>query len=113
MRSKKNVENSYESGDSINAIDWDLKTKNRDVNDYVSKLISMRKAHPAFRLTTAAAIAENIRFIQDSSSLVSYTIDGKSVGDKWSKIYIAFNGSAKEKNLVLPVGKWNPYMVNS
>jgi len=113
MRSKKNVENSFESGDSINAIDWDLKTKNKDVYDYVSKLISMRKAHPAFRLTTAAEIAENIKFIQDSSGLVSYTIDGKPVSDKWSKIYLAFNGSAKEKTLVLPVGKWKPYIVNS
>ena len=113
MRSKKNVENSFESGDSINAIDWDLKTKNKDVYDYVSKLISMRKAHPAFRLTTAAEIAENIKFIQDSSGLVSYTIDGKPVSDKWSKIYLAFNGSAKEKALVLPVGKWKPYIVNS
>ncbi len=31
LRSKKGVENSFNSPDSINAIDWSLKTKNNDV----------------------------------------------------------------------------------
>ena len=35
LRSKKGVENSFESPDSINAIDWSLKTKNKDVYEYV------------------------------------------------------------------------------
>ena len=35
LRSKKGVENSFESPDSINEIDWSLKAKNKDVFDYV------------------------------------------------------------------------------
>src|SRR4029079_17350021 len=62
LRSKKGVENSFESPDDINAIDWGLKTTNKDVFDYVKGLISMRKEHPAFRMMTAKAISTAIRF---------------------------------------------------
>ena len=58
LRSKKGVENSYNSPDSINAIDWSLKTKNREVFDYVQQLIKMRKTHPAFTMQTAAQIKD-------------------------------------------------------
>ena len=50
LRTKKGVENSFESPDSINAIDWSLKTKNKEVFEYVKGLIKMRKEHPAFRM---------------------------------------------------------------
>ena len=53
LRSKKGHENSFNAGDSINAIDWSLKTKNKDVFEYVKALIKMRKEHPAFRMKTA------------------------------------------------------------
>ncbi|MEI9909114.1 MAG: type I pullulanase [Bacteroidota bacterium] len=63
LRSKKGNENSYNAGDSINAIDWSLKSKNKDVVDLVKGLIKMRKEHPAFRMTTAEEIAKNIQFL--------------------------------------------------
>ncbi|MEI9809112.1 MAG: hypothetical protein WDO16_15320 [Bacteroidota bacterium] len=37
LRSKNGHENSYNAGDSINAIDWNLKTVNKDVFEYVKK----------------------------------------------------------------------------
>ncbi len=49
LRSKKGNENSYNAGDSINAIDWDLKTKNKDVFDYIKGLIKMRKDASCFQ----------------------------------------------------------------
>jgi pullulanase len=112
LRSKKGVENSFESGDGINAIDWDLKTRNRDVFQYVTGLISMRREHPAFRMTSAGDIAANLDFLQSSGNLISYTINGKPSGDKWARIFVAFNGSRQSKNLVLPAGKWKAYIVN-
>ena len=42
LRSKKGVENSFESPDSINAINWDLKTKNKYVFDYIKAMIKMQ-----------------------------------------------------------------------
>ena len=52
LRNKNGVENSYNSGDSINEIDWSLKSKNIATFNLVQQLIKMRKAHPAFRMTT-------------------------------------------------------------
>ena len=112
LRSKKGIENSYESGDSINAIDWDLKTKNKDVYDYVRKLIAMRKAHRAFRMTSSEEIARNLVFDHAAGGFISYTINGAAVGDRWSKIYVAFNGSGVAQKIFLPSGKWKPFITN-
>lgn len=114
MRTKKGVENSFESPDSINAIDWDLKTNNKDVFDYVKGLIAMRKAHPAFRLSTAKLISSGIRFIEDTpSGVVAYTIDGKKAGDSWKKICVYFNGTGKPVTLIPAKGNWLVAILNN
>ena len=112
LRSKKGIENSFNSPDSINAIDWSLKTKNSDVFDLVSYLIKLRKDHPAFRMTTAKQIADNILFLQTPAGSVAYTINGKAAGDKWSKILVAFNGSGTNNTISLPAGEWHTALNN-
>lgn len=114
LRSKQGNENSFEAGDRINAIDWNLKTKNQHVNEYVKGLISMRKTHPAFRMTSAAQIAKNIRFMDGlPAGLVAYTINGGAVGDKWKNIFVAFNGSGTSQTITLPGSAWNAYIKNN
>jgi pullulanase len=111
LRSKQGVENSYNAPDSINAIDWSLKSKNKDVFEYVKALISMRKQHPAFRMTSASAIASNLKFDSNNpQGVVSYTINGEKVGDSWKKIWVAYNGNEKPIGLPLPAGKWKIYI---
>jgi len=96
VRSKKGVENSFESPDSINAIDWDLKTINKEVFDYIRSLIILRKQHPALRLRTAKEIASYIRFYEDiPATMISFTIDGTAIKDSWKKILVIYNGSDK------------------
>ena len=107
LRTKKGVENSFQSPDSINAIDWSMKTKNKQVFDYVKALISLRKAHPAFRMTNASDIAANIVFLEKlPPGLIAYTINGAAVNDKWKKILVVFNGTRKQQLLRLPAGNW-------
>lgn len=102
LRSKKGNENSYNAGDSINAIDWSLKTKNKDVFDYVKALIKMRKEHPAFRMTTTEQIVTNLKFIDNlPGGVVAYTINGGAVNDKWKRIQVCFNGTSELKNLAV------------
>ncbi len=111
LRSKKGVENSYQSADSINAIDWSLKTKNKYVFEYVKAMIRMRKDHPAFRMTTAKQIAENIKFMDGTPpGLIVYTINGDKAGDKWKKIFIAFNGSGKEISIAAQPGNYKVFV---
>ena len=106
LRSKNGVENSFESGDSINAINWDLKTKNLAVFNYIKGLIAIRKAHPAFRMTEAKSIAENLHFINLSPGLVGFRINGEAVGDKWKKILVLLNGNLSSEKVSLPQGLW-------
>jgi pullulanase len=103
LRTKNGNENSFNAGDSINAIDWSLKTKNADVVEYVKTLIKMRKEHPAFRMSTAKDIAEHIRFKDNVyPGIICYTINGEAVNDSWKKIMIFLNGTAESPVITIP-----------
>jgi pullulanase len=110
LRSKHGIENSFDSPDSINAIDWDLKTKHKDVFDYVKGLIALRKEHPAFRIKTAKEIAANIHFMDNlAPGMVGYTIDGTAVGDTWKTVMVVFNGNGEDRKITWPLGQWEFY----
>lgn len=115
LRSKKGVENSFNAGDSINAIDWDLKTQNNRIYQFIRQLIQMRKAHPAFRMPTAASIAAHLTFMEKTSpGVVAYMLDGEKAGDSWKKIVVGFNGCEKDRGLMLPKsGVWKAYIINN
>lgn len=113
LRSKKGVENSFESPDSINAIDWDLKTRNKEVFDYVKGLIQMRKQHPVFRMNSQHLIVKNIRLNKEASSVIKYHLEGKAMKDTWGKIYIVFNNHKGGNKVGLPPGNWRVYSINN
>ena len=116
MRSKKGVENSYNSPDSINEIDWALKTVHKDMVDYVKGLIQMRKEHPAFRMRSAKQIVSNLRFETGSNippGMVCYTINGAAAGDKWRKIFVVFWGQSTPTTVKLPKGDWKYHVHNN
>jgi len=107
LRTKNGVENSYNAGDSINAIDWSMKAENIETNNYIIKLIKMRKAHPAFRMTSNDEINKNIRFNEKApDGTIVYTINGAALKDSWKKIVVALNGSKTDQTISLPAGNW-------
>ncbi len=107
FRDKKGVHNSYKSPDSINAIDWEQKHQYADLYDYYRQLIALRKAHPAFRMTTADDVARHIVFDEVSEPcLISYSIVDHANGDEWQEIKLIFNGSDEERTVKVPKGKW-------
>lgn len=110
FRDKKGEHNSYKSPDSINAIDWNLKTRNRDQFDYYRGLIALRKAHPAFRMTSADQIARHLKFDKVDSkknpNLISYSLLGNANGDEWKEIKLVFNGADKTQTVTIPKGDW-------
>jgi pullulanase len=107
LRTKNGIENSYNAGDSINQIDWHLKTVNNTVFKYVANLIKIRKAHPAFRLTSNDLIKKCIVFDEQApQGTIAYSLNGAAVNDSWAIIYIAFNGSNKAQKMQLPMGNW-------
>ncbi|HEX7904629.1 MAG TPA: type I pullulanase [Chitinophagaceae bacterium] len=113
LRSKKGVENSFASPDSINAIDWSLKTKNTEVFEYVKGLIKLRKEHPAFRMIAADQVRENIDFRTDlPAGVIAYTIKGKAARDKWDTIQVLLNGTATEQQIAISKS-WQAAILNN
>ncbi len=106
LRSKKGNENSYNAGDSINAIDWDLKSTNSDIYEYVKTLVKLRKEHPAFRMRTGKELSDNISFLDAPAGVVAYTLNGKAVKDQWNKILVVYNSNADDVVIPIPPGKW-------
>lgn len=107
LRDKKEVENSFNAGDSVNAINWEMKKENEEVFDYVKKLIQLRKQHPAFRMQNSLQIKQNIKFDNKApDGTVIFIINGMTVKDKWKKIWVAHNGNAKPVLAQLPPGNW-------
>lgn len=92
---------------SINAIDWNLKHLNADQFNYYRELIALRKAHPAFRMTSADDIARHLRFHRtEGPNLISYSLLDHANGDQWKEIRIVFNGSDDDTEVRIPKGKW-------
>ncbi len=107
FRDKQGVHNSYKSPDAVNAIDWNLKHRNAEQFGYYRNLIALRRAHPAFRMTSADEIARNIVFDKtDTPNLISYSIRNHAGGDEWAEIKLIFNGSDDDAVVKVPKGKW-------
>jgi pullulanase len=106
LRTKNGVENSYESPDAINQMDWVRKDANSMVMDYVQKLIQLRKTHPAFRLGNAADIRQHITFSKDpKEGLIEFSIE-KAPNEPWKYIHIMINGTDKDQNVSFPYADW-------
>ena len=49
-RSKGGIDNSYNSPDSVNKLDWTRMSENKEIIDYFRKVIEIRKANPVFKI---------------------------------------------------------------
>lgn len=107
FRDKKGIHNTYNKPDSVNAIDWTLKHKNAEQFNYYCELTKLRKAHPAFRMTTAEQIAKHIVFDNTAEdNLISYSIKDNANGDSWKEIKLIFNGSNEVAEVKVKKGEW-------
>jgi pullulanase len=107
LRSKQMEENSYQSPDAINQLDWGRKKQHAGTEELVRQLIRMRREHPAFRMATEAEIQQNLRFLEvKGENLVAFALNGQAVGDRWKTIIVVHNGNADTRGIALPSGKW-------
>jgi len=108
-RTKGGNNNSYESPDSVNQVDWALKKEHLDLFNYVRNLIALRKAHPMFRLRTKPQVQSRVHFVEtpDHASLL-FTINGEGVpGETWKRICVVLNSADEsDAEIALPSGEW-------
>ena len=108
LRSKNGDENSYKSSDAVNSIKWGEKAKNLVTYKYFQGLIALRRAHPAFRMTTEAQVIKNLKFYSVGNNVVMYSIAGKNVGDSVGSFVVIHNPNATAQKIKLPKsGKWS------
>ena len=101
------IHNTYKTTTGANDFKWDLKAGEwKKVNDAYAAYIKMRKDHPAFRMTTAKDIFDNVNLDEASTdSVVIVNINGQAVKDSWDKIKVVMN-STKDAEPVANVEGW-------
>ena len=99
-RTKKGIDNSYQSPDSINIIPWENKEKYADLFAYYQQMIAIRRAHKGFRLGSAELVQKHCEFIPtDNEHLIIYHIKGY-------ELYVLLNGSAELAEVEVPEGNY-------
>ncbi len=107
MRSKNGNDNSYNASDAVNSLKWTSRATNASTVNYFKGLIAIRKAHPAFRMSSAATIKARLKFLSGTDNIIAYKLDGKSVGDSWKTIVVVHNAATVSKTVTLPAkGAW-------
>jgi len=107
-RTKYGHGNSYEAGDEINRLDWNLKAENFELFTYTRDLIQLRKQHPLFRLRTAESIRERFRpHPAPSEKSLMFSIDGNGLEkEEWAEACVLANGETHALEFALPYGRW-------
>jgi pullulanase len=108
LRTKNGVENSYNSPDEINQIDWNRKTTFKSEFDYYQGMIVLRKNHPAFRMMSKEMIQKHLEFTETiDDNVIFYKLKDNANGDAWKEIIVLLNGSDLNKTINLPKGNYS------
>ena len=112
MRDKKGEHNSFRSPDSINRFDWNNLKRYPQVFDYYSKLIALRKAHPAFRMGNAEEVKKNLVFLDAPEGVVAFQLKNNAGGDSWKDIVVVLNANKTERAINVPEGLYTKVLAN-
>lgn len=94
LRSKHGVENSYNSPDSTNKVNWNLKKQNIDSVIYTKGLIELRKSNSLFRLENKIDIKNGLKFMDTKDFCIAYIIEKNS-----KKMLVIHNASEENYSL--------------
>ena len=106
LRDKKGVHNSYNSPDSINALNWSNLDRYPQLYLYYKRLIQLRRHHPAFRLGTAELVRKHLEFLPTQECLVGFVLKNHAGGDSWKNIFVFLNGNREAREVTLPAGNY-------
>jgi pullulanase len=99
LRTKQGVENSYNSPDAINGLDWNALARHGDFVDYVRGLVALRRSRGDLRLRDAGAVASLVSFPELlEANMVAWWI-GK-------RLYVVLNAHPRSRDVHLPAGDW-------
>lgn len=103
FRTKQGVENSYQSPDSINVIEWANKQTYNDLYTYYREIIKIRRQHKGFRLGTAELVKNHVVFPETTQEgLIIYRIKDLQGIDTASSLIVLLNGTAEPVEAEVP-----------
>ena len=103
FRTKQGVENSYQSPDSINVIEWTNKQTYSDLFAYYREIIKIRRQHKGFRLGTAEMVKNHVEFPETTQEgLIIYRIKDLQGIDTASSLVVLLNGTAEAMETEIP-----------
>ena len=107
FRTKRGIDNSYQSPDSINIIPWENKKTYYDLFEYYRQMIAIRRAHKGFRLGSAELVKDHVEFLDaDNDQLIIYCINNLEGIDSAKSLIVLLNGSAQLAEAVIPEGEY-------
>lgn len=101
FRTKYGESNSYNKPDHINQLDWARKNMYENYLPLFKALIAIRKAHPAFRLSTAEDVSRHYKWLALSPNLIGYLLYDLGDIDSWENIIVLFNNGLLPKEFLL------------
>jgi pullulanase len=95
-----------------------MKAKHLDVYEYYRGLIALRRAHPMFRLETAAEVRSALEFLDHPSpegpatppGCLGYLLRDVTGRDSWARALVLANPQAKALPFHIPAGDWRLYV---
>jgi len=107
FRTKKGIDNSYQSPDSINIIPWNNEKDYWELYEYYKEMIAIRRAHKGFRLGSAEAVKEHVEFLDtDNDQVILYCIKDLEGIDTAKSLLVVLNGSAEAVEEEIPEGEY-------
>jgi len=97
-RTKKGVENSFQSGDDINLFDWGLVDTHQLDIDYIRKVIEFRKAHEGFKMKSSSDLTQYSEILTLGSKSIMMHLNNKE------NIIIVFKPLKTEETIAIGEG---------
>lgn len=106
-RTKRGIDNSYQSPDSINTIPWENKLQYNDLYEYYRQMIQIRREHRGFRLGSAELVNKHLDFLPtQTESLIAFRLKDLENIDTAKSIVVLLNGSNEPVNANFPMGEY-------
>ncbi len=95
-RTKYGIENSYNSPDKINMMNWKRMEDHLEDVQYMKELIKVRKSHGAFHLNSASKIKKHLSFLDSEPGILIVSLHDVSQFGPYSDLQIIFNCTTEE-----------------
>ncbi len=109
-RTKQGVENSYNSPDSINRMDWTLRDRHAKMVYYLKNILQIRRMHGGFRLHRANQVQELFHFLPMQPGVIAYEVEAVHSYDAWQRTLVVHNVTSETIEIALDHPRWNVHV---